>query len=88
MLHMRPSHVSSEKIPGAPGLYFAALKPISPWLPPELRHPQPQPCRGLFDLLDGRLGELVRVDGNGRRQLARAENLDQRLLARGQANFL
>ena len=35
----------------------------------------------LFDLFDGRLGELVRVDCNGRGEFAGTENLDQRLLA-------
>src|ERR1700722_16964198 len=43
---------------------------------------------GLLDLLDSRLGELVRVNGDRRRQLAGAKNLDQRLLGRGQAKLL
>src|ERR1035437_464289 len=43
---------------------------------------------GLFDLFDRRLGKLVRMNGESRSQLAGAENLDQRLLARGQAQLL
>src|SRR5208337_3263872 len=38
---------------------------------------------GLFDLLHGRLRKLVRVNSDGRGQLPRAQNLDQRLLVRG-----
>src|ERR1700722_3282852 len=43
---------------------------------------------GLFDLLNGRLGELVGVNGDRGRQLAGAKNLDQSLLARGQTELL
>src|ERR1017187_7971533 len=42
----------------------------------------------LFDLLDGRLGKLVRVDGDRGGQFARAKNLDQSLLARCQTKLL
>src|ERR1019366_7626866 len=43
---------------------------------------------GLLYLLDSRLGKLVRMDGDGRDQLAGAKNLDQGLLARRQAKLL
>src|ERR1022692_1097846 len=42
---------------------------------------------GFLDLLNRRLGKLVRVDGEGRSQLPGAEDLDQGLLARREADL-